>query len=132
MFQTPTLGSAPIFGGCCHVVHQPDELDRQEDKFFAVPGVLSLNGAARGRRFRVEGVFVAPDIPTLNSLTAALIPGVSGSYADGMVRELVDSFGNVWENVILTGDYEPDPEGPYLAAGGGWTLSFKCTLRGLS
>jgi hypothetical protein len=112
-------------------VQNPAELARQEDAFFAVPGVLSLNGSTRGRTWTIEGVFVGPDIGTIVSYKQALTPGVSGSYADGQVREFVDSDGSVWENVLLTGDFTTDPKGLQCAAGGGFVLPFRCTLRGL-
>jgi hypothetical protein len=132
MFNPPTLGGSYLFGGCCHVVQNPGELARQEDAFFAVPGLLSLNGGARGRTWTIEGVFVAPDLGTLVSYKAALTPGVTGSYVDGQVRTFVDSDGSVWDNVLLTGDFTTDPKGPQWAAGGGFVLPFRCTLRGLS
>jgi hypothetical protein len=132
MLSPPTLGGAYLFGTCCHVVQQPDELVRQEDAFFAVPGVLSLNGAARGRYWTIEGVFVAPDLGTLVSYKQALTPGVPGSYVDGNLRDFTDSDGSLWNNVLLTGDFTTDPKGPQYAAGGGFTLGFRCTLRGLS
>lgn len=132
MFNVPSFGGSYIFGSCCHVMQQPDQIARQEDTFFAVPGVLSLVGGTRGRTWTINGVMIADTVADVFSQLAPLMPGVSGSLVNGVAQTFVDSYGNSWSNVILTGDVTTDAEGPHPAAGGGWALGFRCTLRGLS
>jgi hypothetical protein len=132
MFQVPTYGGYFIFGSCCHVVQHPDQIARQEDAFFAVPGVLSLVGGTRGRSWTVEGVLVSDSIPDLTAQFIPMTPNVSGSFVNGTAQTFVDSWGNSWPNVLLTGDFTTDPEGPHPVAGGGWAVGFRVSLRGLS
>ncbi len=94
MFNPPTLGGSYLFGTCCHVVQNPGELARRKTRFSPYRASLSLNGGAHGRSWSIEGVFVAPDIPTLVSYKQALTPGVPGSYVNGQVRTFVDSDGS--------------------------------------
>jgi hypothetical protein len=129
---TPSFGGVPIFGDAVHIVVLADELARQEDAYAGVPGVLSLTLSSRGRRFMIDGVLSATDIPTVAALADVFQAGVPGSLADGIARTLTDTIGRSWANVVCMGTFEPDPTGPHPLAGGGWMLAYRTVFRGLS
>ena len=89
----------------------------------------------RGHVFSVTGILFAADIPTLNAEEQLFTAGAIGSYADGVARELFDTRGRTWENVLFLGEFVPDPMGPRPASAGdsiGWALPYKATFRGLN
>jgi hypothetical protein len=123
----PALDGAFVFGTCCRCVHSPLANAEQIDSFFGVTGVTRIDGGGRGRVFHVQGVFIGDDLPTVLAAEAVLL-----SYADGVVRVFTDTMSRSWDNTVFTGEYHPDPHGPKPLAGGGWSLSYRCTLRTLA
>jgi len=121
-----TIDGQNLFGQAVHVTQTPRPAALQFNEYFGVSGRQMIYGGSRGRVFHVDGVLVAPDIPTLNQLEAALL-----GLADGLTHTLIDNRGRVWTNVIFQGDYQPSPTGPRPTAGGGWCLPYKMTLEGL-
>ncbi len=132
---TPTYGGAPIFGLAVRIDQQPTQSAQQVEAFFGVSGVLSLFGGTRGRTFIVSGVLYDVDLPSLNADEAVFLPGVSGSYADGVARVLFDTRGRTWQNVVYLGKFHPDPIGPRPGVWGGdlgWVLPYRAVFQGLS
>jgi len=122
-----TLDGSPVFGVSVNVVHNPHPNAQQINEFFGINGQQTLFGGSRGRTFMISGVLIGDDIPTINSLEAALL-----SYADGLPHTLTDNRGRVWSNVIFRGEYQPYEQGPRWLAGGGYCLPFKCVMQGLT
>ena len=111
------------------------EAAQQVETFFGVSGVLSLFGGARGRTFLVSGVLYDVDLPSLNADETLFLPGLSGSYADGVARVLFDTRGRTWQNVVYLGQFEADPLGPQPGVWGsdsGWILPYRAVFHGLS
>jgi hypothetical protein len=122
----PTYDGGFVLGTACHVVHRPLPNGEQIDAVPGISGVFRTDLGGRGRMFEVSGLFVGPDIPTVTAQEALLL-----SYADGVTRTLVDTYGRAWSQVVFTGDYHPDPHGITRLAGGGWCLHYRATFRGL-
>lgn len=122
-----TLDGNPIFGEAVNVQHTPHPNAQQINEFFGVNGNQSLFGGSRGRSFRISGVLTAANIPTLNVCESTLL-----SYADGLPHTLVDNRGRTWMNVIFGGVYVPCSQGPYPLASGGWCLSYRLEMTGLT
>ena len=132
---TPTFGGVPIFGTAVHIEQVPAQAAQQVEAFFGVPGLLSVFGGTRGRTFQVQGVLFDVDLPTLNADEDVFTPGVSGSMADGIARDLFDTRGRTWSNVVYLGQFQPDPMGPrpgVWPGGGGWILPYRAVFHGLS
>jgi hypothetical protein len=132
---TPTYGGIPMFGLAVHMEEIPNQAAQQQDAFFGVPGILSLFGGTRGRRFNVSGVLYDADLFSLNADEDLFTPGVSGSMADGIARPLFDTRGRTWANVVYIGEFQPDPKGPLPGAWGsgvGWILPYRAVFHGLS
>ena len=132
---TPTYGGIPIFGQAVRIDQQPGQAAQQVETFFGVSGVLSLFGGTRGRTFLVSGVLYDVDLPTLNADEALFLPGLSGSFADGVARVLFDTRGRTWQNVVYLGQFEADPLGPQPGVWGsdsGWILPYRAVFHGLS
>jgi hypothetical protein len=122
-----TLDGNPIFGYASTVVHNPHPNSQQINACFGINGRQTLYGGTRGRTFMISGVFAGDSLLAINSAESALL-----SYADGLPHTLVDNRGQTWNNVIFRGEYQPSAEGPRPLAGGGWCLSFKCVMEGLT
>lgn len=119
-----------IFGYCKSFVHLPNSSVAQENGFFGVNGTHSLFGGSRGRVFQIQGYFIGDSFGDCFDAEAVLL-----SYADGIVRNLVDNFGRVYPNVLFEGRYTPDPTGPHESVVGGlnkYSLEYKCEFRGLT
>jgi len=125
-FQTPSYGGLPIFGLVTSMQAMMNPTAQQLDQFFGVSGNLALFGGTRGRVFAIAGVFQEVDIPTLNADETAV-----RIFADGVARPLVDTRGQLWSNVIFTGEYVPDPMGP-RPTDIGWSIAYRMTMRGLT
>lgn len=135
MIYTPTYGGDAIFGLAVHIEMVPVPCAQQAESYFGVDGVLSVFGGSRGRTFSVSGVLFDLDIPSLNGDEALFTPGASGSLADGVARELFDTRGRTWDNVIYLGAFTPDPMGPrpaHWAGTSGWALPYRAVFHGLS
>ena len=131
----PTYGGVPIFGLAVSIEQVPMQPAQQAEAFFGVPGYLSVFGGTRGRTFQVSGVLYDVDIPSLNADEDVFTPGVSGSVADGIARDLFDTRGRLWVNVIYLGQFTPDPMGPKPGTwdgGAGWILPYRAIFHGLS
>jgi hypothetical protein len=122
-----TLDGYPIFGDAVTVIHNPHPNAQQINQFFGIDGQQTLFGGTRGRTFIISGVLAAPTMLTLNTLEATLL-----SFADGLTHTLVDNRGRTWPNVIFRGEYAPSPMGPCPLAGGGWCLSYRLVMEGLT
>jgi len=123
-FNNPSFGGDQIFGVAITIEQKPNPNAVQTDAFFGVTGVLSTAGGGRGRTFQVKGVWVEPDVPTLNSDEAYFM-----TYSDSIARTLIDTRGRTWQNVCFDGVC--DVKGP-IACPGGWLLTYTATFRGLS
>jgi hypothetical protein len=122
-----TLDGNSIFGTAVSVVHNPHPNAQQINHFFGIDGQQTLFGGTRGRTFIISGVLSASSVTTLNTVEAALL-----SYADGLTHTLVDNRGRIWPNVLFRGEYAPSPMGPRPLAGGGWCLSYRLVMEGLT
>lgn len=122
-----TLDGNPIFGEAVRVQHIPHPNAQQINQFFGINGQQTLFGGTRGRSFLINGMLTAGDIPTLNAAESTLL-----SYADGLPHTLVDNRGRTWLNVVFGGGYVPCSQGPYPLAGGGWGLSYRLMMTGLT
>jgi len=132
---TATYGDVPIFGMAVRIEQVPAAPGQQVEAFFGVPGVMSVYGGHRGRIFQVSGVLFDEDLDTLNALENVFTPGVDGSMADGVARDLFDTRGRTWTNVVLLGGFQPDPMGPRPGAwngDSGWVLPYRAVFHGLS
>ena len=83
MLFTPTFGGNPIFGLAVEIDQQAARAE-QTDAFFGVPGVVSLFGGTRGRRFIITGVLYNVDLPSVAGDEGLFLAGVAGSYVDGI------------------------------------------------
>jgi len=131
----PTYGGAPIFGVAVRMQHIAEPCATQIESFFGVPGAFSVFGGTRSRVFQVEGCLFDFDIPSLNADEQIFTPGAPGSMADGIARDLFDSRGRTWNNVIFVGEFQPDPMGPKPAVfngGSGYILPYKAVFHGLT
>ena len=122
-----TLDGNAIFGTAVTVNHNPHPNAQQMNQFFGTDGQQTLFGGTRGRTFIISGVLSASNMPTLNAVEATLL-----SYADGLTHTLVDNRGRIWPNVIFRGEYTPSSMGPRPLAGGGWCLSYRLVMEGLT
>jgi hypothetical protein len=122
-----TLDGNSIFGTAVSVVHNPHPNAQQLNHFFGIDGQQSLFGGTRGRTFTISGVLSASSITALNAVEATLL-----SFADGLTHTLVDNRGRIWPNVIFRGEYAPSPMGPRSLANGGWCLSYRLVMEGLT
>ena len=86
MLFTPTFGGNPIFGLAVEIDQQAQPAAEQTDAFFGVPGVVSLFGGTRGRRFIITGVLYNVDLPSVAGDEGLFLAGVAGSYVDGIVQ----------------------------------------------
>lgn len=129
----PLFGGADIFGVAVHIQHLPNANAHQIDAFFGVSGNLTLFGGGRGRVFAIEGCLFYPysgsDDATIAGLNAA--EGQFMSFADGIARDLFDTRGRLWFNVIFKGEFAPSPEGPKWSDLGIF-LQYKAIFHGLS
>ena len=73
----------------------------QINEFFGVDGCQSLFGGTRGSSFFVEGVLEGSDASDLSSQVRAF-----DNIDDGVGRDLVDSYGVTWSNVLFR-SFEP-------------------------
>jgi len=121
---TPSYGGVPLFGTAVKIKHTVNPTAQQLNAFFGVSGQQAIFGGSRGRVFMVRGVWTANDPSVLRSTHEALLL----SYADGVARTLVDTFGVAWSPVIYRGDYSHDE---LSFAGNGYALPFRAVFHGL-
>lgn len=121
-----TYNGEDIFGLAAKCRHVANPRAQQVDAYFGVNGSRLLDGGGRGRTFQVRGVLVAATAEGLAEAEARF-----AGYADGVARELVDSLGRSWSNVVFKGEFSPDPLGPVPTAAG-WALPYRAVFHGLT
>jgi hypothetical protein len=137
VIYTPSYGGNPIFGLAVKIDQKPDPGAAQIEAFFGVPGQISLFAGARGRTFRVSGVLFDVDLDSVAADELVFLPNTPVTYVDGIARELIDTYGRAWENVIYLGPYsrtsEPRPAvwGSDNGPVGGWEIPYQTVFRGL-
>ena len=132
---TPTYGGNAIFGLAVKIDQNPDAAAQQVDAFFGVPGTLSLFGNTRGRQFNISGVLFDEDIDLLSADENLFLPNTAGSIADGIARDLFDTQGRTWSQVVYLGQFQRDPMGPQRGVWGGdfgWILPYRAVFHGLA
>jgi hypothetical protein len=126
MPTTANYGGAFIFGSAVSIQHIANSNAQQVDNFFGVSGNVTLYGGGRGRIFMVSGVLTADNLTDLNAAEAQFL-----SFADGVARNLVDTRGRVWTNVIFKGEFHPDAMGP-KPTDTGWCIPYRAVFHGLT
>jgi hypothetical protein len=91
-----TFGNQAIFGTGVTFSTSNRPRQTQVNSFFGINGVEVIDGGNRGRETIVSGTLIAPDSASLSQSES-----VFRNLADGVARELVDSSGNTWQNVLL-------------------------------
>ena len=119
------FGGVPCFGTAVSVVHLPERVVEQRTAVAGSSYVAALFGGGRGRRFEISGVLVGDSPQGVMESEALLL-----ALADGIGRDLVDTQGRSWPNVLFEGVYRPDPAGP-KETDWGWCLPYRCELQGL-
>jgi len=125
-------GGESIFGVCTSFVPSFEPTAEQLNAFFGVNGVQAIHGGERGVTVLISGVFFG-----LTEGDVVNQEGLMLSYRDGIARTLVDNFGRVYPNVLLTSTYQPWEHGvkpAYLMSGGpisGFAMSYKMVARSL-
>jgi hypothetical protein len=115
---------ANIFGAAVRIRHIPRAGAEQINSFFGITGTQAIYGGGRGRIFEVQGLFLAPNPLAIRAIEAALL-----SYADGVPRVLVDTYGTAWPNVIFKGEYQP---GDLAFTADGYAQPYKAVFHGLT
>jgi len=126
-YATATYDGQAIFGLAVSVHHQMNPTAQQMNSFFGIQGVQAVFGGTRGRVFYINGLLTAADQPGVRAAQAAIF-----SYADGVPRELRDTFGYTWSNVIFKGDFQ---EGQFVHAVNGTYsvgMAYKAVFIGLT
>lgn len=123
MATTPTYGGVAVFGDAVRMRYTPVPLALQVTSYFGIDGQQAISGGSRGRTFEVSGVWLADTTEEIRAIEAAFL-----SYADGIARPLVDTFGASWSNVIFTGEYRT---GNLCFVNGGYCLPYMAIFRGL-
>jgi hypothetical protein len=106
------------------VSHVPQATAQQVSAFFGVSGTQSIFGGARGRTFMVEGVIQAANVAAVRALEASLL-----TYADGIPRDLVDTAGATWSNVVFRGEFQRQGDMGYVI--GGYGQPYRAVFYGL-
>jgi len=117
-------GGVSIFGYAVRIQHIPEPAAYQNAAFFGITGIQALWGGGRGRIFMVEGVWIETSTTAIRADETLLL-----SYADGIPRELDDTFGASWQNVVFTGQYRP---GKLCFPQGKFALPYQAVFRGLT
>lgn len=124
-----TLGGANIFGVAVRVNMIPHASAEQTNTFFGISGQIAVWGGTRGRVFQIEGVLVAADFATMNSLEAAF-----EAFNNGIAQTFVDTRGAVWPNVVYRGEYQRASDRPLYGIGTTALIfqPYKLVLHGLT
>ena len=130
-YAVPTYNGYPIFGYAVSIAVEPKPCAQQLEAFFGVPGAFALFGGGRGRAFMISGVFLEPDIDSLNNDEFIFDPGNSNGVSAGGVAVLTDTRGRSWPNVYCLGEIKPDSSGIH-PAGGSVMLAYKLVMWGLT
>jgi hypothetical protein len=91
-----SFGGLAIFGTAVQMSSNGVPREAQLNAFFGVDGVERLDGGSRGRETHVTGLLFGSDPGTLAAQEALF-----ESYKDGVARELVDTLGVAWADVVL-------------------------------
>jgi hypothetical protein len=95
-----SLDGSPVFGSAVQIQETPADIAVQLNTYFGVDGQQSLFGGQRGRSFSVRGIFLASSPLQVEQLKQQLL-----SFSDGLTHTLIDTFGNEWVNVVVTGPF---------------------------
>jgi hypothetical protein len=118
-------GGDAIFGRSVTIAMEQAPSAVQLDAFFGLSGVASLYGGGRGRAFLIEGVLVGSDAADLAAARALFL-----SYDDGIARDLTDTWGVTWPQVVFR-QFQPQGRVMQLAvAGGGLALPYRAVFEG--
>jgi hypothetical protein len=97
-FNTPTLDGIPVFGLVTKFTPEFHPAAVQESAFFGQDGILALWGGKRGAVFHIEGVFQEANPIIINLDIAAIM-----AFAGPGLHQLIDTSGNIWNNVLFRG-----------------------------
>jgi hypothetical protein len=94
--SVPTYGGISIFGNSAIITTSIQPRERQVNGFFGLDGVESLDGGSRGGDTHAQGVLVGT-----GAFGLAVAESLFYGLADGQARDLVDTIGRTWPNVLL-------------------------------
>lgn len=94
--SSATLDGNFVFGIIFEMTTGDDDHELQQNSYFGLTGIETINGGGRGRRTNVSGQFVADDLPGLAFLERNL-----RSFRDGRNHVLVECDGTTWFAVQL-------------------------------
>jgi hypothetical protein len=119
----PLYDGLNIFGRSveCKIVDNPRE--RQENAFFGLTGVESLDGGDRGRVAVVDGVLYGAYATDFGNALSLL-----RSYRDGVARPFVDQYGLTWQYALLD-RFEPKGRVRYDPNSWGFVQDYQATFR---
>jgi hypothetical protein len=92
----PTYGAVAIFGTAVRMGTADNPRPSQENHFFGLNGIESLDGGLSGRFTEVRGLLGGVTVDDL-----ATAEELFRSYNDGRARTLVDTRGQAWAWVKL-------------------------------
>jgi hypothetical protein len=128
MATVASYAGQSIFGYAVNIVHIPNPTIQQNNSFFGINGMMTIYGGSRGRRFDVTGLFWEPDALSVRVFDETLMQ----SFADGIPRTLVDSYGYAWPNVIFQGELQLGRVSFNPNGLGGVAIEYKATFHGLT
>lgn len=121
----PAYAGSPIFGAAVKMVTSNIERSVQENSFFGVDGVETLDGGFRGRITTASGILFG-DSPS----ACASAVETFRSFDDGAYDTLVDTAGFSWDFVRLR-TFHPQ-ERAYFNTGLGWCRNYTATFHHLA
>lgn len=122
----PSYDGSLIFGNAVIMTTADNPRTSQENAFFGLNGVESLDGGQHGRFTTVTGFLFAPSAPSLNASISLF-----RSYNDGSAYILVDSFGNAWPDVKME-SFEPNPKVRRQGGNGDYWITYTARFKHLS
>jgi hypothetical protein len=119
-----SYGGANIFGWSVSIAMNPNPSEFQYNAFFGISGVQSLYGGGRGRVFLISGLLVGTDAADLAANRDLFL-----SYDDGIARDLVDTFGITWPQVVF-GHFQQTDRILQLAGDLGLCFPYRAVFEG--
>ena len=117
------FGGSNIFGVAVRMTTTKAELAKQINAFFGLDGNEYRSGGSRGYMTRASGVLVATNLSDLESARDNFY-----SYQDGVARDLADTMGKTWNNVLLQ-NFDP---GQWSTDGTRWVQPYQALFLHLT
>lgn len=119
----PAYGGSQLFGRSVSIRMEPNPSKKVYTEFFGLDGLYMQFGGSRGRTFFVQGLLAANSDAALTNAIALML-----SYDDGVARELVDTRGLTWPQVVFD---HWSPGERFLHGNGSALLEYRMTFTGL-